>query len=178
MTLALARTLYDIGDDLETIEALLLEVGGDVTNEQAEAAIDEWLQESQGELKWKVDRYVGLIRELQARADARNEEAERLHDRSTVDRNAADRLKARLKEFFERHDIKKLETDHFNVSVAKNGGKTPIQWMEWLDPHTLPDEFQLRVIDVDKEAVRAALEAGQNLFFAQLGQRGTNLRIK
>src|SRR4249920_49552 len=96
-------TLYEISADLQALEELLTEVGGEIPDEQAEAAIDAWLEETGTATKDKVDNYCGLIRELEARRDARKAEAQRLADRSRIDANAVDRLKGRLLAFFEVH---------------------------------------------------------------------------
>jgi len=49
---------------------------------------------------------------------------------------------------------------------------------EGLDVETLPAEFVRVIKSVDAEAVRAALEAGEDVKFATLEARGTHLRIK
>lgn len=42
----------------------------------------------------------------------------------------------------------------------------------------LPEQFQRVSIEADTKAIREALEAGQQLPFAHLGDRGSSLRIK
>lgn len=81
----MSRTLFDITDDLLALEELLSEVGGDVTDEQAEEAITEWFEELGEDRNSKLDGYVTLIAEFDARAEMRRREAARLQQRASVD---------------------------------------------------------------------------------------------
>src|SRR5262245_34808267 len=101
-------TLYQIGEDLRAIEELLLEVGGEVSDIDAERAIDQWLAEYGTARDEKVDAYCGLLKEMEARRDARRHERDRLDELAVIDDNAVRRLKERLLWFFEAHGISKL----------------------------------------------------------------------
>lgn len=169
-------TLYEIGSDLHALEALLTEIGGDITEEAAERAIDAWLAEAHANLKAKADNYCGLIQELSARAKARKEESDRLATRARVDENAAKRLKDRLQFFLEAHDIPKLETARFKLSVQANGGVAPL--ILDVPADQVPEDFCKVRVEPDNKTIREALDAGKALPFAHLGQRGTSLRIR
>jgi hypothetical protein len=172
-------TLLQISDEMRTLDALVAEIaaeGGDIT--QVEDTITQWFNEIGSERDSKVDNYCALIREFELLAKARDEEVARLQKRVETDLNAANFLKARLKSFFEEQGIKKIETERFTVSIAKNGGAVPIEYSE--DPERLPAEFRKVVTQTkyDTEAIRSALEAGSELSFAKLGERSTRLSIK
>ena len=70
----------------------------------------------------------------------------------------------------------KIQTEHFRVSIAKNGGKQPM----YVDPNieAIPEEYIIRRPEPDKEKIREALDAGQELEFAKLLERGTHLSIR
>jgi hypothetical protein len=93
-----------------------------------------------------------------------------------VDSNAVKRLKDRLQAFFESHDIRKVETPRFRVSLAANGGKLPVV----LDcpEENVPEDYTKVRVEVDKTAIREAIEAGRVLDFAHLGERGRHLSIR
>lgn len=173
-------TLFNISQDLSALEALLSEMEGDITNEQAEAAIDEWLARIEGDLEAKLDSYGYLIREFQSRANVRHEEAIRLTSLGASDQANADRLKARLKNFFEVHGIQKKETPHFKLWMQANGGKAPLLCpADWeAEPARAPERFQRRVIQVDKENLRAVLESGEAVEGCSILERARHLRIK
>lgn len=176
----MSRTLFDITDDLLALESLLSEVGGDVTDEQAEEAITEWFAELGEDRNAKLDGYVTLIAEFEARAEMRKKESQRIAARATIDANNSARLKDRLKAFFQIMDLKTVETDYHRITLANNGGKLPLilDGAYQTDPSLLPDEYQREVITANTELIRARLEAGEQLDFAQLGERGQGIRIK
>jgi hypothetical protein len=155
-------TLYEISGDLAALEDLLTEVGGELPDEVAEAAIDAWLEETGTATREKVDNYCGLIRELESRAAARKAEAKR--------------LKSRLLWFFEAHQLKTLETARFRVTAAQNGGLAPLIISVPLEE--VPDEFIEFVRKPMNPMIRELLEAGERLPFAELGERGKSIRIK
>jgi hypothetical protein len=169
-------TLYDISDDLLALESILIEAGGDVTDPEADQAVDNWLAELGSARDEKIDAYCSLYREFDLRAKAREEEATRLFNLASADLNAARRLRERLLYFFELHRISKLETERFRLTVAANGGALPL--FVDCEPEALPEDYQRVRIEADKAAIREALESGAPLDFARLGERGRHLRIR
>lgn len=169
------RTLFKIGDDLELLNNLLDEVGNDV---QQQELIAQWFETLGNERDHKLDSYAALISEMQARADVRKAEAKRMQDLAASDENRARLLKDRLKSFFQLHDLKAINTTRYRLSLAKNGGKAPLILKDDLSPTQLPEQFQKVSVDVDTAKIREALEAGESLPFAHLGQRVESMRIK
>lgn len=169
------RTLFTIGDDLERLNELLDDCGDDI---QQQALITQWFEHLGEERDRKLDNYAGLISEMSARAEVRKAEAKRLMELAQADENRAKMLKDRLKIFFETHNLKTVETVRYKLSLAKNGGKVPLILDDSIPATQLPEQFQRVSVDPDTAAIREALEAGQQLAFAQLGERGTCLRIK
>lgn len=172
------QTLYQIADDLRALEALLVEAGGDLSSPEALAAVEAWEAELSTNISGKVDNYCGLITEIEVRAAARQAESDRLRDLARVDDNAAKALRERLLFVLQTRNVPKVDTERFRVSVAKNGGKAP------LDVRVGPDELpawavkKRTVVETDKDAIRARLEAGESLPFATIMERGTRLVIK
>jgi hypothetical protein len=169
-------TLYEIKDDLDALAALLYEVGGDITEDEACAAIDAWLRETNEALRGKLDRYAALIREKESLAETRKEEGKRLLSLASSDEAMVTRLKARLQWFFEDQGIDKLETDRFRFTLANNGGKVPIQLL--VPPDQLPEWARRVVVTPDMEAIRGEIEAAGSCEFASVGERGRHLRIR
>lgn len=173
-------TLYEISQDLIAIEELLTETGGEITDDEAGAALEKWFDEIGEQRDAKIDGYCALIREFEARSEARELEAKRLMALAGSDLNNAKRLKARLKGFMEAQGLKKLETPRFRLSVANNGGAQPLMvppaWEA--EPASAPEAFQRRVIQLDKDAIREAIRNDEEAHGASLGERGNHLRIK
>lgn len=169
-------TLYDIRADLEALEALLYEVGGDVTDEAADAAITAWLEETGEALSKKLDGYAALIRETEIRAASRKAEASRLSDLARADDAAVKRLKDRLRWFFEDRGIQKMETERFRFTLATNGGKPPV--ILKVPVECLPEWAKRVTFAPDLEAIRGEIEKGGTVEFAEIGTPGTHLRIR
>jgi hypothetical protein len=174
------RTLFKISEDLTALAELLTDVDGDVSPGEQSDALEIWFDELGEERDQKIDNYCALIAEITARADARAAEIKRLSALVATDRVAADRLKDRLQVFFSVQGIQKLKTDRYNLTVAKNGGKSPLTVPdEWrVEPSTAPEEYHRRVVHLDVEAIRTDLESGQDVPGCRIEERGTHLRIK
>jgi flagellin-specific chaperone FliS len=173
-------TLIEISNELLALNAALDALDGNV--EQQTEELYQWfaelLEEAKEARNAKLDNYAALIRELESRATARKVEADRLLQRAKVDSNRAASLKLMLQEFFQCHDIKTIETARYRLTLANNGGKTPLIIDEGCAMSQIPDKYTQVSIKPDLEAIRAALEAGEALPFARLGERGQSIRIK
>ena len=73
--------------------------------------------------------------------------------------------------------LDKLKAGLFTVSIQANGGKAPLVVDEF-DPNAWPTRFQEVKAMPKLDEVRAALEAGDTLEFARIGERGRSLRIR
>lgn len=167
------KSLFDISSDIRTLEECL-ENADDV---RQEALIKEFLAAAMDDLHVKVDNYAEFLLERQARAAALKQRARQMQELADAEAKLCDRLKGNLHWFLQEHGLAKIETDRHKVTIAKNGGKQPISFTD-LPPEEMPERFQKVTVGVDTDAVRKALEAGEELGFATLGDRGTHVRIK
>ena len=170
-------TIYEISEDMAALDALLAETGGEITPE-AEAAFNAFEAELAANLHAKTDAYCALIAEIDARAAARKAEAKRLADRAKTDERTADALRERLRFVWETRRLGKVETDRFTVSLARNGGKAPLDIRCGVDELPAWAITRETVVTVDKDAIRSRLDAGESLDFASLMERGTRINIK
>jgi len=170
-------TIYEISEDMAALDTLLAESGGEITPE-AEAAFASFEAELAANLTTKTDAYCSLISEIEARAEVRKAEAKRLADRARIDENAANALRERLRFVWETRKLGKVETDRFTVSLAKNGGKQPLDIRCGVEDLPAWAVRRETVVTVDKDAIRARLDSGETLGFASLMERGTRISIK
>jgi hypothetical protein len=145
--------------------------------EELKLWFEELKEERLEERDRKLDNYAALIAELNARAEARRHEAKRLTSRAQADESKARSLKSMLQWFFSQHGYSSIETARYRLTLARNGGKAPL-CIDECPLETLPDEFVKVTREPNTEAIRAALEAGQELEFAWLGERAYSIRIK
>jgi len=174
----MTRSLLDITHDMEALDSLMVEVEGDVTDPKVLEAVTAWFAELDADLKGKVDNYAALITTLEARAQVRAAEADRLARRAKTDSASAQFLKDRLRGELEVRGIPKVETDRYRVSVVANGGKLPLVLG---DEREIPDAYWREVPahkEIDRDAIRQALDAGRTVAGARYGERGRRLSIR
>lgn len=171
-------TLLEITEDMVALDALLTENGGDVTDPAVMDAVDRWFAENESSLRDKAEGYASFIQEQRILAEAAKQEAKRMADKAQRRTALADFLAGRLKGAMESLKIPKIETPRFTVAVQGNGGVQPIDVHKPVEE--LPDWAKRKNITItpDKDAIRARLEAGEQLDFAILQPRGTRLTIK
>lgn len=170
------RTLYQIGTDMDALDDILLQLGGDLTDEEVDLAVQQWLTENENNLDKKLQAYCRLVKEKLARAEAKSQEAQDLQSAAAIDNNGAERMKTRLREFMESRGITKMQSGPFTISVVGNGG---VQAMKLkADVNDLPPVYQR--VEPNNEALRTALNEGVPGIekYAELEPRGKHVRIK
>lgn len=169
------KSLFHISEDLVMLQEMLEHV--DTDSEQVNEIL-AFLENGQKELLHKLDNYAELICELTARSEARKQRAKEMTELAKADEALVKRLKTTLQYFFEAKGISRQDTDRHRITLAKNGGKLPVVFNDAVMPENMPEKYQITVISPNTDAIRADLEAGENLPFAKLGDRGQSLRIK
>lgn len=168
-------TLYDIGQRWQEVEALL--ETADLDNPDMGMALAEALDNADADTTAKVEGFGKLIKNLEAQAEARAQEARNMAASARTIRNRADWLKGQLKAFMtDCLHTRKMVTPAFTVSVVRNGGKPPL-WIEpGLEAADVAREYQLARYDFDKDAIFDALERGiVYLPWARIMDRGERL---
>lgn len=126
----------------------------------------------------KIDGVARMIRNWTSDAEAWRNEEKRFSDKRRAAENRIKHIKLYAKSCLEGAGLDKLKTSLFTVAIQKNGGVAPLNLCVDLDPKTLPERFQKITVEANSPAIREALESGEKLEFAELGERGTSLRIR
>lgn len=140
-------------------------------------AVEEYLKSLASDRERKLDNYAALVRELEARAKIRLDEAKRLESLAKRDLDTVERLKERLRLVFTMHEWRSVDTDRFRITLAQNGGKqklvveVPIEELEERFRRT-----ETKVV-ADNDALREALGDGEVIEGVRLEERGTTIRI-
>jgi len=168
-------SLYAIKTELSALVDAVAEVG--LNSPEAAAALAEHREALVAAFDDKADDYAALIRVCETRASARREESERMAALAKDDEALADRLRATLLTAMQEVGRSKVDTARFKLAVRRNGGKVPV---EVADVDALPSEYRIPKITltIDRDAIRAALEAGNEVPGAALGERGWRLDLK
>lgn len=160
-------TLYDLTG--EYMELLTMMEDPDVDPE----VLQDTLEAVGGEIEDKAEGYVCVAKELEAEADKFDKEIERLIKNRDSLRNNAKRVKATLLSAMDLIDKPKLTTEHFRVSIARNGGLQPMKITG-----DVPEEYLIYKPEPDNKKIREALDNGLALDFAHLEERGRHLNIR
>ena len=160
-------TLYDLTNEYKDLLAMMEDP--DVDPE----VLQDTIEAVGGEIEDKAEGYVIVAKELESEADKFDKEIERLTKRRDSLKNNAKRIKTTLLATMEEIGMPKLTTEHFKVSIAKNGGKTPMKITG-----DVPEEFLKYTPAPDNDKIREALDSSLSLDFAHFEERGTHLNIR
>jgi uncharacterized small protein (DUF1192 family) len=164
------NTLYDLTQDYRN----LLDLAGSMDEDEIQA-FNDTLEAVLGEIEVKADGYAVVMAEIEGRINIVNKEIGRLEAIESALSNTRRRMIDRLKNAMEDIGKKEIKTDLHKFKIVKNGGKLPLS----IDEGCVPEEYIKKVVveSPDKDKIRAALESGEVLPFASLGERGTHLKI-
>ena len=165
-----APSLFDLSDQYKA----LLEFGQSVDPEDQQTFLDT-LEGLTGEIAIKLDAWVAVMIRLKATEELAIDQRDRLDAFiKTVHRNR-DRMSDGILTAMDTMGVTELKSDLHSFRKARNGGKAPLIID---DPAGIPTSYQKVVIAPDTDKIREALEAGEQLPFAHLGERGVHLRVK
>lgn len=161
--------------ELSTEYQALLDLGDSPDPEDQQAFLDT-LEGLDFEVGLKADSYAAVIAQLEGRMTTIKAEIDRLSGFLVAADNSIDRMKSALYEAMRTMDKTEIRTDLHTFKIVRNGGKIPMTIRE----DDVPKEYQRTEVKSvpDKTKIREALEAGKDLPFAELGERGSHLVIK
>lgn len=159
--------LYQLTNNYETVLNMLYD------EEVDEQMILDTLEGIEGEIEDKADGYAKIIKELEARRDARKAEAKRLTESAKIFDNRINALKQNLFNAMKSTGKTKFATDLFTFNIAKNGGLQKITI-----EGEIPEEYTKTVVETDMDKIREALRVLGDLPFAHLEPRSESLRIR
>lgn len=174
-------SLFELDEHARNIEALL-EQEGTEDDEILAGALNQALEVITNDIEKKIDGYALLIRKYDALAElAANEEARAKAFKDGY-KNKAKRLKGLLLDFMKARGIQSCGGPMSKFWIQNNGGATPLFVDPSIeaDPTKLPERFRrVKVkVEIDTDALRAALEAGEQVEGCSLTERGVHLRMK
>lgn len=173
MSNSIAR-LYEATAAAQELEEMIqasAESGGDITELDGHFDI---LARQADSLPAAIDDVLSLVRDIEARAEARKAEADRMRQRAKRDQAVADWFRSHVLRVMQSEGMKKLETSRWRVTLAMPGGKRALEIVG-----DVPDEFkfEMTTVETDTAKIREALESGQTLPFARLVEKQFTLRI-
>lgn len=162
----MSLSLYQMSQEWEDVFDKLLDP------EIPEEAVFDTIEMIEADMDTKADGYAKIIKSMDGDTAQIDAEIKRLQERKTAIKNRQDALKQRLFDTMKTTGRTNFKTALFSFNIQKNGGVKPVELQgevpaAWLKPGT-PDTAK----------IREYLEAGNELPFATLGERGEGLRIR
>jgi uncharacterized small protein (DUF1192 family) len=130
----------------------------------------------EGELEIKAENYAKVMKNLEADVAGIKAEIDRLSERKKTIENNIKNMKSALQMAMETTGKTKFKTELFSFNIQKNA---PTVVIDASDPNNIPPDFlKFKEPEVDKTAIKAAIQNGMDLTgVAHLEQR-ESLRIK
>ena len=139
-----------------------------------EQALMDTMEAISGEISQKAGGCVAVIRHLEGRADTYEKEAERLSKAAQAYRNNVNRIKERIKYAMTQMDVTTIESDYCTIRIRKNGGVQPLRITGEIPDNYLHPKI---IYEANNKKIRDDLNAGVELSFAHLEERGSYLKI-
>ena len=158
--------LYEIASEYMDMMELLVDC-----EESDETLVLDTLEGIEGEFNYKVENLCKILKELEAEAEKFKAEANRLATRAKTLNNRVDSIKSYIFNSMNAIGVKDASGELFSVKIQKNGGKAPL-----VIDNDVPVEYCKH--EPDNDVIRKAIEAGEDIPFAHLGERGESLRIR
>lgn len=157
-------TLYELTQEYQELLAMMEDPDIDPQ------VIADTMEGLDGEIEIKAESYIRVLKELEAESNKIDAEVKRLGSRWDACQINIRKLKDSLLTSMQETGKDKIQTEHFRISVAKNGGLKPIRVTG-----DVPPEFCK--LEPDNKKIREALNNGE-LEFAHFEERGVHLSVR
>lgn len=161
--------IYEIASDWFRVQDMM----GDP--ELDPQTLADTLESIEGELEVKAENYAKVMKNLEGDIVAIKAEIDRLTSKKKAIENNIKNMKATLQSVMEATGKTKFKTELFSFGIQKNAPSVVID----TDINNLPPEFlKFREPEVNKTAIKEAIQNGEDLSgYAHLDQ-STSLRIR
>lgn len=160
--------LYELTADWESVYQMLDDP------DIPEDAIMDSLEGIEAIMEDKADSIAKILKAMDGDIAATDAEIKRLQERNAARKSHQKWFKKTLEDMMRATGKTKFKTALFSFGIQKDGGSLPVILTPGCD---VPPEW-LKPGDPDTTRIRKHLEAGHELGFATLGERGESLRIR
>tara|TARA_R110000868_G_scaffold208033_3_gene457240 strand:- start:418 stop:912 length:495 start_codon:yes stop_codon:yes gene_type:complete len=164
----MSNSIFNIGNELQTIINQIIESGGEVNEETENALIIK-----EGELQNKSQSYGYLIKSMEYDVNTIDSEINRLEGLKRVRNNTIKRLKTVLSDSMQQFEVEELKTATLKINFRKS------QTVEILDEDLIPKEFKTVKVttSISKAEIKKAIKNGELVVGADLIDH-KNIQIK
>lgn len=166
-------TLRQIVSERRALDELLMETGGEITDDQVEQTTTRWMAEIMANLAVKADSYQYRQQDIQTMAEQFKANAKMFSSAAKSLERVGESLKERLKYSMVEMQTNELAGILFKYKLSSSSPSVVID-----DQALIPAIYcrEKVVVDVDKAAIKDALLDGRSVPGAHL-ERGFTLRV-
>lgn len=168
-------TLYQLNEQFEELWAVMDDIPAD--DPDALEAFYTTLEGIQMERDEKIESIACFIKQLNADAAALKAEADALTERKKSKEKKSERLKEMLLSAMTDTNTKRLDLPRAKLTVRQNPPSVVIRDLEPLVTSAYLKPRKITESDIDKTAIKAAIQSGEEVEGAELETR-TSLLIK
>ncbi len=169
----MGKTLNEIVRDHRSLDEIMIETGGEITQEEQEKIIDSWMKEITSDLQMKADGYQYRFTMLEQAAEALAERAKMIRSASSVCDSMASQLKERMKQAMIEMNMPELYGKDFKFKLQNSPPAVEITALEKIPGSYTREKLQ---IEIDKNKIKADLLEGKDVPGACIKQ-GVQLRV-
>lgn len=159
-------SLYELTQDFETVINMLY-------TDVDEQTIFDTLESIEGEIEDKADGYAKVIRDIESDISGLKSEEKRIKERRQALENRISLMKKSLEEAMRTTGRVKFKTSLFSFGIQKN----PVSVEITDEAKAINSRYVKQKTEIDKTAIKEAIQNGEQLDFAQLVQ-SESLRIR
>jgi hypothetical protein len=160
-------TLVQLVQDHKSLDQILLEQDGELTNQQQEQIVDEWMLEIKSNIQLKADGYKYRMNNLDRSSDALRDRASRIAAAAKTLENMSSLLKERMKQAMLEMGLNSINAPEFTFKLSK-GNPT----VEILNLEAVPAKYtrEKLVVELDKILLKEDLKNGVEIPGAKLNE--------
>lgn len=158
----------------ETIQSTLAEVGAESDNDIA-VIVDEIVTRLQSDTEDAVHDGVNYLRSLESLARAKRDEARTLTEQARAIEDRAAIAKHAIQKIVDWRFGGHIVAGPYDIRTRK---VPPAVVVDDIDPQALPLQFCKVTYSANKAAIKLALQSGEHLEFARLGEPRRTITIK
>jgi hypothetical protein len=165
--------------NLSALTAIWLKLRQDIMESHAVDEDDPWLEgtlEGETDLMDRLRSLLRKRRELLAHADALKGMVGEIQDRQARMEHSAKAIASAVTGAMQEAGIAKIKGPDFSASISY--GKAPLLGLEHLSPDALPPKLLRIKKEINRTAVREALESGEHLEGCYLGNAAPFITVR
>lgn len=162
--------IYELTNNFLTIQEMLEDP------ERDPEILADTMEAVEGELEYKAENYAKILKNLDGRVEALENEIRRLMSRKKSTEDSIKFLKGEIQLMMERTGKTKFKTDLFSFGIQRNA---PSVVIDAEDVYDIPEDYlKYKAPEINKTAIKEAIQKGENLEGIAHLEQSHSLRIR